>query len=157
MKIRLRMSMVALLVLSACAARRIPGTEIEDTDDARAILQIMERYRAAFEARDADGVIKLCSESFKDDGGSLRRQDRVDYATLKKVLPGEFAMMDEVRLDLNIRKIEMHPETRMASAVYNYNLSFRTPRLSSKLQNESEIKEMWFKRDGGQWKIASGI
>jgi len=157
MRTGLAISAVALLLLGGCAARRIPGTDIEDTDDTRAILQVMERYRTAVEARDADAVLKLCSESFKDDAGSPKVEDRLDYATLKKKLPENFAKLDEVKLELNVRKIEFHPETSAASAVYNYNLSFRIPRVSNKSQNESEIKQMWFKRDHGQWKIASGI
>lgn len=157
MKNRFPLALLTLLLLGACAAHRIPGTDIEDNDDSRAILQLMEKYRAAVEARDADGVIKLCSESFKDNGGGLRPEDRLDYVKLKKKLPEEFAKLDDVKLDLSVRRIEMHPETKMASAIYNYNLSFRIPRLSNKPQSESEIKEMWFKRDQGQWKIASGI
>lgn len=157
MRTPLLISSLILLALSACAARRIPGTEIEDTDDTRAILQVMERYRAAVEARDANAVINLCSESFRDDAGSAKGEDRIDYATLKKKLPVHFATLDDVRLDLNVRRIELHPERSMASAIYNYNLSFRMPRLSNKAQNESEIKQMWFKRDRGQWKITSGI
>jgi len=65
--------------------------------------------------------------------------------------------VEDVKLDLSVRKIEIFSETSTASAVYTYNLSFRMPRLNNKPQSESEIKQMWFKRDKGQWKISSGI
>src|SRR5215813_13640815 len=109
MRTRLAISMLAL-ALGACPAKRIPGTDIEDTDDTRAILRLMERYRVAVEARDAEGVLKLCSESFRDDQGSPKAEDRLDYEALKKKLPENFARLDEVKLDLNVRKIEFHPE-----------------------------------------------
>src|SRR5215467_1470375 len=156
MKVRL-FSTLSLTMLLACGARRIPGTDIEDNDDTRAILQVMEQYRAAIEARDAQGVLRLVSESFKDDGGTSNPEDRMNYADLQKKLPVELAKLDEVKLDLTVRKIEIESRTNTASAVYTYNLSFRMPRLTNKPQSESEIKKMWFKRDGKQWKIASGI
>lgn len=148
---------VCLALLVACGARRIPGTEIEDNDDTRAILKVMEQYRAALEARDAQGVLKLLSDSFKDEGGSSKMEDRMDLATLQKKLPSELAKVEDVKLDLSVRKIEIFSETSTASAVYTYNLTFRMPRLNNKPQSESEIKQMWFKRDKGQWKISSGI
>ncbi len=156
MKVRL-LSTLGLTMLVACGARRIPGTEIEDNDDTRAILQVMEQYRTAVEARDAQGVLRLVSESFKDDGGTSRPEDRMDYADLQKKLPGQLAKLDDVKLDINVRKIEIQSGTNTASAVYTYNLTFRLPRLNNKPQSESEIKKMWFKRDGSQWKISSGI
>jgi len=151
------LSTLSLTMLLACGARRIPGTDIEDNDDTRAILQVMEQYRAAIEARDAQGVLRLVSESFKDDGGTSNPEDRMNYADLQKKLPVELAKLDDVKLDLTVRKIEIESRTNTASAVYTYNLSFRMPRLTNKPQSESEIKKMWFKRDGKQWKIASGI
>jgi len=156
MKTPLSLSL-CLTLLVACGARRIPGTEIEDNDDTRAILKVMEQYRAALEARDAQGVLKLLSDSFKDEGGSSKMEDRMDLATLQKKLPSELAKVEDVKLDLSVRKIEIFSETSTASAVYTYNLSFRMPRLNNKPQSESEIKQMWFKRDKGQWKISSGI
>src|SRR5262249_51722043 len=156
MKTPLSLSL-CLTLLVACGARRIPGTEIEDNDDTRAILKVMEQYRAALEARDAEGVLKLLSDSFKDEGGSSKMEDRMDLATLQKKLPAELAKVEDVKLDLSVRKIEIFSETSTASAVYTYNLSFRMPRLNNKPQSESEIKQMWFKRDKGQWKISSGI
>jgi hypothetical protein len=156
MRVRL-LSTLSLTMLLACGARRIPGTDIEDNDDTRAILQVMEQYRTAIEARDAQGVLRLVSESFRDDGGTSNPADRMNYADLQKKLPVELAKLDDVRLDLTVRKIEIESGKNTASAVYTYNLSFRMPRLTNKPQSESEIKKMWFKRDGKQWKIASGI
>lgn len=150
-------SALTLCLLVACAGRRIPGTDIEDNDDTRAILQVMEEYRAAVEARDAQGVLRLISQSFKDDGGSSRPEDRMDYADLQKKLPVELSKLDDVKLDITVRKIEIQSSTNSASAVYTYNLSFRMPRLNTKSQSETEIKKMLFKRDQGQWKIVSGI
>jgi len=157
MSIRNLLYGAAVLFLVGCGAKRIPGTDIEDTDDTRAILAVMERFRSAVEARDVDGVVQLVSESFKDDGGTATPEDDLDYAGLKKHLPERFAKFDDIHLDMSVRKITVYPDTGTASVIYYYSMSFKIPHLSNKPRNESDIKEMWFKRDHGQWKITSGV
>ena len=71
---------IAVAVLAvACTPKKIPGTELDDTDDTRAILDVMEKYRLALEQRDAQSIINLAHESFKDDGGSANPDDDYDY------------------------------------------------------------------------------
>ena len=36
-----------------CAPKKIPGTDINDNDDTRAILDLIEAYRRAYEKEDA--------------------------------------------------------------------------------------------------------
>ena len=43
------------VLTSGCAPRRIPGTDLDDTPDNRAIIDVMGKYKKAFEARDVDG------------------------------------------------------------------------------------------------------
>ena len=145
------------LLLAACSAKRIPGTDIEDTSDTRAILNIVEKYRSAVEKRDSDGVLKLVSTTFKDDGGTATPEDDMDYPALQKKLPERFAKLDEVHLDLSIRKVSVNEDTGKASVIYYYNMSFKMPGLSSRTRSESEIKQMWLAREKGEWKITSGV
>jgi hypothetical protein len=149
----------ALTLVSACAPRRIPGTEIDDTDDTRAILGVMEKYRTAVERKDAQQIITLVSDSFKDDLGTPAPDDDLDFARLRERLPGILSQVDDPHLEMTVRKIEIIPadKTLNARAVFTYTTSFRMPGLSSKRQSDSEIKEMWFARVGEDWKIVSGI
>ncbi len=146
----------ALALAAACTPRRIPGTEIDDTTETRAILNVMEQYRAAVEAKDAKGVAALADETFKDDGGSASTEDDLDYKTLASKLTERLGRVSDLKLELNVKKISFH-EDRTASAIYNYTTSFMMPGLSHKRESFSEIKQMWFRRVGDQWKIASGI
>jgi hypothetical protein len=157
LKTAFALAFAALLGLSACSARRIPGTEIEDNDDTRSILKVMETYRTGVEAKDPQKVISVVSESFKDDSGTGNPEDDLDYATLRSRLPQVLSKLDNVKLEMIVRKIEVDRETSAARAVYTYTTSFRMPGLSSKPHSDSEIKEMRFKRVGDEWKITSGI
>jgi hypothetical protein len=147
----------ALLLVAACTPRRIPGTDIDDTDDTRAILKVMEQYRSAVEARDAGKVLSLISQEFKDDLGTSTPADDLDYPQLREKLPVSMAKLDDVRLDVTVRKVTVNPADSTASAIFTYTTSFRMPGLSNKPQSDSEIKEMWFKKVGADWKIVSGI
>src|SRR5712692_1926360 len=139
---------IVLLAAGGCAARRIPGTDIEDNADTRAILYLLERYRVAVEHKDSNTLIGLVSTSFKDNGGTASPDDDLDYQNLQTKLPQRFARVDDVHLD---------EDQGTASVIYYYNMSFRMPTLSSKLLSESEIKQMLLRREQGQWKIMSGV
>jgi len=145
----------ALALCLGCAARRIPGSDIEDTSDTRAILGVIEQYRSALEARDANKILELVSEHFKDTGGTPSPEDDLDYAALRHVLPGRLARLDELKIDLSVRKIAVDKDT--ASAIYHYNTHYRLPKLTSKVMNEGDLQQMVLKRVDGKWKILSGI
>ncbi len=157
MNFRLTFFAAALVATSACGPRLIPGTDLNDTDDTRAILKVMEIYRAAVEARDAQRVISLVADSFKDDLGTASPEDDLDYAGLRAKLPQSLARLEDVHLEMNVRKVDVDTREKVARAIFTYTTSFRMPGLSAKPQNDSEIKEMHFKQVGDQWKILSGI
>ena len=144
-----------LLVAPGCASRRIPGTDILDNDDTRAILQVMERYRAALEARDAGAIRGLVAESFRDDAGTDALDDDLTYANLADELPARLERLEQVRIELNVRRIAVQEDR--AAAIYYWNASYRTPKLTDKAHQESELEQMVFERVGGAWKIVSGL
>jgi hypothetical protein len=84
---RLSFVALALLPLLACGPRRIPGTDLEDTGDTRAIIDVMTKYNNALVAKDANAILELVDPSFRDTGGTLTNEDDLDYAKLKTVLP----------------------------------------------------------------------
>ena len=155
MKLRLLWVAGALGLLVGCATRRIPGTDIEDNSNTRAILNVMERYRAALEARDAAAIQGLVSSSFVDDGGTQIPDDDLTFATLPKELPERLAKIEDVKLDMNVRRIVVKDDR--AAAIYYWSASFRTPRLTNRAHRESELEQMLLQREDGAWKIVSGI
>ncbi|MBK7861691.1 MAG: hypothetical protein IPJ65_24360 [Archangiaceae bacterium] len=134
------------------------GTELDDTDDTRDILDVMEKYRTALEKRDAQQIIGLAHESFKDDGGSANPDDDYDYHDLYTKLPATLQRLGDVRLEFNVRKIELSEDSGSARATYTYTASYLLPGLQAKKQSDTEIKQMIFKKvDKHVWKIVSGV
>jgi ketosteroid isomerase-like protein len=146
---------VPLLLAAACTPRRIPGTEISDTSDARAILAIMEKYRSALEARDAKAIQALVSEDFREDAGTETPEDDLTYANLPSALATLFQKVDNPKVELNVRRVDVQDD--VATAIYYWNASWRMPSLTSKAQSDAELEQMTFKRVKGEWKIVSGI
>ncbi len=152
---RLVLTSAILAIASGCAERRIPGTEIPDTVESREILQVMENYRAAVEARDAAGVVKLVSEKFHDEAGTNDPADDLDRAKLQQTLTERFAQLADVKLQIEPRAVQVQDGT--GAVTYYYTLNYRLPKLTSVAQMESEIKQMVFAREGNTWKIVTGI
>jgi hypothetical protein len=145
-------------VSSGCNVRKIPGTDLDDNDDTRAILDVMERYRTAVEQKDAQTLIGLVHENFKDDGGSTDPEDDLAYKDLYTKLPKRLEQLDDIRLEINVKKIEFTEDFSGARATFTFTETFRMPKLSQKAQSETEIKQMIFKRvDKKTWKILSGV
>jgi hypothetical protein len=144
--------LLALLAVLGCGPHRIPGTDLEDTGDTRAIIDVMTRYNSALEARDANGILALVDPAFRDNGGTLTPEDDIDIEKLRTVLPQRLAKLKDVAVRIEIKKIEVNGDR--ANAVYTWVSQFK---LGSKSMTESDIKRMEFKREADGWKILSGV
>lgn len=150
--------LVVAVVAVGCAPKKIPGTDLDDTDDTRAILDVMEKYRVALEKKDSQSIISLADESFKDDGGSANPDDDYNYQDLYTKLPETLKRLGDIRVEFSVRKIELSEDTTSARATFTYTQSYLMPGLQSKRQSDTEIKQMIFKKvDKNVWKIVSGV
>ena len=148
---------VAVATLSGCMPRRLPGTDIEDTVDSRAVLDVLTGYTRAMEGRDARGVMRLVSRDFRDDGGTGSPQDDLDHGRLEQVLPERLSRVEDLRLDITVKKMTFEDGGNTADVVYFYQASFRLPAFSNKPKNESGLKKMILHKEDAGWKLVSGI
>ena len=147
-----------VLALTGCMPKKIPGTDLDDTSETRAVIDVMQKYRVAVEAKDTSAILKLTDESFRDDGGTSAPEDDLDYGSLPAKLNGRMAKVSDLKLDVTVRRIEFDPDEKVARVTYSYQLSFKLPDYSTRTQSENDIKQMLLKRVGDQqWKITSGI
>lgn len=144
--------LLALLALAGCGAKRIPGTDLEDTGDTRAIIDVMARYNAALEARDANGILALVDPSFYDNAGTLIPDDDIDIQRLHTIIPQRLARLSDMAVRIEIKTITVNGDR--ATAVYTWVSVYK---LAGKTVTESDIKRMDFKREADGWKIVSGV
>ncbi|HXX31552.1 MAG TPA: nuclear transport factor 2 family protein [Myxococcaceae bacterium] len=141
-----------LAALAGCATTKIPGTEIEETSDSRAIIDVMTKYNAALDAQDAAGILALVDTSFYDDAGTLTPEDDLDYAGLKNKLPQMLQKLQDVRARITVKTMRIDGDR--AAVVYTYAVTYR---IGQKTQTDTDIKQMELKRVNGVWKIVKGL
>jgi len=144
-----------VLVLGACAPHLIPGTEIPQNKDTEAIVALLEKYRQALEKKDVDGLMSLVSESYQDTAGTPTPEDDLDYRKLREILPDRLSKIDDVKVDLEIRRVEVQKDT--ADVVFRFDAHYKMPAFKTQTQTESDLSRMLLVKVGGVWKIASGL
>ena len=150
---RRALTLLFLVALAmACGPKRIPGTDLEDTGDTRAIIETIARYNSSLEQRDANGILALVDPSFKDNSGTLSPDDDIDIQKLRTVLPGRLAKLQDVAVRIEIKTVDVKGDR--ASVVYTWVSQFK---FAGKSMTESDIKRMELKRGPDGWKILSGI
>ena len=149
----MRGALLLLVVAAAgCGAHHIPGTDLEDTGDTRAIIDTISKYNSALEARDVNGILALVDPEFRDNAGTLTPDDDIDIQRLQTILPQRLAKLQDVAVRIEIKTIDVKGDR--AQAVYTWVSQFK---LGGKSMTESDIKRMELHRTAGGWKILSGI
>ena len=164
---RLVFCLFTSLLLSACSAKMIPGTNIEDTSEARERIDVMRAYTEALESRNIEKILAMASKDFFETCGTIEGNDDFDRSGLEAHLKTWFDHFKAIRSRIEVRKIsyDMDAEGKIirARVAYFYDISFQVPEGngSDKLiwQTESDTKEMGFQLEGDDnlWKILYGI
>lgn len=95
----------AATVLSGCATRYIPNTDVEDTDDNRKVITFCERYRHDVELKDVGDLLKMAAKEYYEDGGNVDASDDLDYAGLKEYLTTRFDNARAIRYEMRYRRV----------------------------------------------------
>jgi len=149
-------SLLLALPLFACATHRIPGTQIPDTSDTRAIVAAIEAYRLAAEQRDAGGVLALVSPQYYDNAGTPDPSDDVDYAQLRARLTDDYRRITALRLDINVKQVDVTGDR--AAAYVDYDEYYRIATKAGEVAKQaSDTHRMQFAREDHAWHFVSGL
>lgn len=146
---------IAGLCLVGCAHQKIPGTDIDKTDDTSAIVSIMEKYRSALVAKDVPAIVSLLAPDFHDNGGTADPEDDLTPANVQTVLSERLSRVADLAVEMDLRDIKV--DKANATATYYYTVHYKMPSLTSRAQSESDLKQMTLEKVKGVWRIASGI
>jgi len=147
-----------LLVCAACSHNTIPGTQIRDAPENRAILDVLAAYKAAMEARDANALLALAAPSYFDRGDPTRTSTTgpLDYGTLRREIPEDFKDVKSVHLDITVRDVKVDGDKAQVDyyAVLRYAVAVVS---GEKWFSEADDARMRLVKLNGKWKIASGL
>jgi hypothetical protein len=147
---------VAGLATLACSPRRIPGTQIEATDDNRAVWDVVQAYRQAMEQRDAPAVLALVAPTYFDTGGTPDPADDLDRGRLEASLTEHLSRAEAIRLEITLRKIEVENDRAEAELFYDSYYRVKTPTVEVP-RHDSDIHRMKLQKIEGAWKIVAGL
>lgn len=146
-----------LLVLAlACSPRLLPGTEIRDTAETRAIAGALEAYRQGIENRDPQAVMALVAPDYFDNSGTPEPTDDVDRDGLAKRLEDELKKVTSVRMQLTLRDIQVKGDRATVEVMFDQYYRVTTPN-GSVPRHDADVHQMALKRFGKDWKFTSGL
>jgi hypothetical protein len=153
----LRTVLLALLALAAgCKPSLLPGTEIPDTKDTRAVYEVLAAYRSALEKRDPQAVLALVAPNYFDNAGTPEPADDLDRAGLEASLAKDLPRTEGQRIEFTIRKIQISGDDALAEIFYD---SYYRVKAGSAIvpRRDSDVSRLHLKRIDGVWKFVSGL
>jgi ketosteroid isomerase-like protein len=146
-----------LLALSAaCAPRLLPGTDVKETKDTRAIYDVIQKWVDAMNARDVPAVLGVVAADYFDDAGTPDPADDLDRGKLEKALTDDLTKVEGSKLAVTIRRIDVTGDAGTAELYYDSYYRVQTP-TGPVPRRDSDVYRLKLKREGGAWKITSGL
>src|SRR5688572_12237306 len=113
---------VTLLGSVSCKPDLIPGTQVEDIEENRKVLEFLGKYRKAVVDRSPDGLVGLCSADYFEDNGTVEQTDDYGIDKLRDRLKNDFDRTKEIQLEIIVQLIERpEGETGPIKVAYRYN------------------------------------
>lgn len=156
-------ALVALMLATAaaCSTKHIPHTTVEDTEENRSILRVVERYRDALQTRDVDAILSLTSSKYYDNSGTPDPSDDVNYEGLKEFLQKHFDKLETLQVDFMVHKIAPDEDNENKVYVeYRYVSRYQLKLPSGEQQwhvDPDVLDRLTLIKEGGDWKILSGL
>jgi ketosteroid isomerase-like protein len=153
---RLLALLLLLGVVGCSPPKRLPGTDIRETPDTRAIYSVLEAYVNALNARDPAGVLAHVAPDYLDGAGTPEATDDLDRAQLERAIVEDLGRVDSTKLAVTLRKIEVQGDTAFAEVFYD---SYYRVRTESRVvpRRDSDVHRIQLRRVDGEWKITSGL
>ena len=153
-----RILALVLAVAAGCAPKLLPGTDVKETKDTRAIYDVVQRWAKAMNAKDVAGVLALVAPDYYDDAGTADPRDDMDLSRLEKTLGEDFARVEGQKLGVTIRRIDVDDLAGTALAELYYDSYYRVQTPTGAIpRRDSDVYRLRLKRIDGAWKIVGGL
>ncbi len=155
---RMRSAVVLLGIIAAtgCAHGKLPGTEVDDTEENRQILSLVEAYQKAMESLDADAVLALVSPNYYEDNATASTEDDYDYQMLHDNLVRDFQRTKKMKVEFRVDDIQVDSNKGYAELYYRIRAQNEYPS-GKKWEVTSDRTRLLFEMVRGRWKIVAGL
>ena len=144
--------------LAGCATTMLPGTEIEETPENRAVYDLVQRYRRDIEERDVADLRKMISRDYFENGATTD-DTTDDYGYDKLVADVMPILKDNIkRVKVDVRVTEIVVGERRAHAAFEYTVRFLyTEGGKEGWIASNDFNRLELVREDDAWKIADGL
>jgi hypothetical protein len=149
---------LAIAATAACAptGKYIPGTKVDDTEENRTVVGVIERYRLAVERKDAPALMAMASKSYWEDGGTPTGADDYGYDGLREVLTGRFQRADEIRYSVKYLRVRHKGNKAYVDVAIDASYTIKTSRGDQRVDKRDQ-NELVLEWDGQHWFFLSGM
>jgi ketosteroid isomerase-like protein len=146
------------LALGACGSSKsyVRGTKIPDSEDNRAIVDLMERYRIAIERRDAPALMAMVSPRYWEDGGTTKADDDYGYDGLRRVVTTNLQRAEDIRFSIRYVRIQHRGEIAFVYYFIDGSFTLKSRRGESR-PSQRDPAQMVLERQEGKWMILAGL
>jgi len=131
--------------------------EIEDTNDNRAIVELIDEYRRAIEDKDFGTLRSLVSSDYYENGGTSHTTiDDYGYDGLTEVFELYAENVRTLRLSVQIRRIEVQGDRANVYCDFGYNMLYVVDG-QERWQVDSDLNRLELVREGGAWRVLAGL
>ncbi len=154
----MRKTLPLLLALgAACATPRIAGTEIEDTPANRAIVNLVERYRAAVETRDVETLKALASQQYYENASTTWTSDD-DWGRpdLEEVLGRYQDHVKAISYEVKIKRLQVRGKRANVDLHHTWAFQY-TDGERDAWTRKTDDNRLELVLEGGDWRVLSGM
>ena len=102
--------------VTSCKPAMLPGTNVEDTEENRKVIEFLGKYRSAVVEKSPDAIVGLCAKDYFEDNGTVDQNDDYGIQKLHDKLAADFSKTKEIHLELIVQQIERKRIDRGESA-----------------------------------------
>lgn len=111
---------LSLAAMVGCKPDLLPGTNIEDTAENRAVIKFVERYRSAVESLSADAVLELVASDYFEDRGTPAEADDYGVEKLREQLRVRFEHIRVIQLKVDVQHVRYIPDEDLIHVYIRY-------------------------------------
>lgn len=160
---KLILALPLLIATAACGGRYVesavldPEAKIRRSNDAEAIIAVMEEYERALGALDIDSIRRLVSEDYYENAGTTdTTRDDYGFDEVETMFSTLADHIEDVDVDIAVRSVVVEGDA--ADVLFEYTLRMRyVVATEAHWETERDVNRFQLQREATGWKIISGL
>lgn len=144
-------------LFGACSPKYIKGTEVVYTKEKQTIANVVELYRQAVVARDANQLRALASASYYENASTtINPSDDYNRNGFENVLSELKENVKAVKYEIDITDIQVGKESAHVDLEYRGQYLYVVAG-QERWQTSADKNRLNFRKENGEWRILSGM